>query len=77
MTDRGARAVLEKHDPERARGWMAFVRGNGKIQNPGGYLWKMLVDGDEDAPPPPRAPPNAAPDARSYIEGEYGELIHH
>ena len=24
-----------------------------------------------------RAPPNAAPDARSYIEGEYGDLIHY
>lgn len=58
MTDRGARAVLEKHDPDRARGWIAYVRDNGKIQNPGGYLWKMLVDGSEDAPPPPRAPPD-------------------
>jgi len=79
MTDRGARAVLEKHDPDRARAWMAFVRGNGKIQNPGGYLWKMLVDGDEDAPPPPRAPPgvDSKEARRRYVSGEYGDVVQH
>jgi len=79
MTDRGARAVLEKHDPDRARGWMAFVRGNGKIQNPGGYLWKMLVDGSEDAPPPPRAPPgvDSKEARRRYVSGEYGDVVQH
>ena len=79
MTDRGARAVLEKHDPDRARGWLAFVRGNGKIQNPGGYLWKMLVDGSEDAPPPPRAPPgvDSKEARRRYVSGEYGDMVQH
>jgi len=79
MTDRGARAVLEKRDPDRVRGWLAFVRGNGKIQNPGGYLWKMLVDGSEDAPPPPRAPPgvDSKEARRRYVSGEYGDMVQH
>ena len=76
MTKTRAKTVVKTRTPKRIHDWVVQVLADPKISNPGGYLWTVLGEGDDD-PPPPRAPPNAAPDARSYIEGEYGDLIHY
>jgi len=68
MSSRGAATAVEKCNPAWARGWLAFVRGNGNIENPGGYLWRMLVEQPEE-PPKARPPPTlkgSKEDRRGY-----------
>jgi len=79
MAEKGARRVLMECDRARIEGWLCYVNSsNGRIQNPGGYLWHILAETDERAPRV-RAPPD--PDSsqarRRYIEGEYADLIRH
>lgn len=79
MTDKGARTVVETCDGERVRTWLAYVRDNGRIENPGGYLWHVLTESDEGAPRV-RAPPGehrSKAGRRRYVEGEYGDQILH
>ena len=79
MTEKGGQTVVETCDGERVRAWLAYVRSNGRIDNPGGYLWHVLTETDETAPRV-RAPPGEREGKASrcrYVEGEYADQIKH
>ena len=67
--------VLSQCPRGRVRGWIEYVcHSNGRIHNPPGYLWSMLMETEEEAPRV-RAPPGKQED-KAARKRKYGAYAH-